>query len=238
MKVFGQGAVNIAGHKVSYGLLAAVAGIAGAVLIFIQMRNAGSSIGAGSTPATGYTDAQGNVYDANGNLISAAAPASGSASGADWQSAFSALSSQISALNFGTSSAPSMSAPSSPAAVAASAGYANYATQWGNTGAQTGPANAQPGEPQPTVSQPKPSYAQQGTGGGPPIAAGYSGYAAPIRATYQVTSPSYQLVQGRKRVTIPAQATSVQEVNPPGSTAQMNEAATGYVLTSAYGAGL
>ena len=142
MKLFGQGAVNIAGHKVSYGLLAAVAGIAGAVLLFIQMRNSGSSVGAGSSPAGGYTDAQGNTYDANGNLLSSAGSSS---SGADWQSAFSALSSQIGALSGGTSAAPSMAAPASPSSVPAASGYANYSTQWGNTGAQTGQPGAIPG---------------------------------------------------------------------------------------------
>lgn len=50
MSILGQGSVNIVGHKVSYGLLAASAGIAGAILLVIQLRRSQSSVGGGSVP--------------------------------------------------------------------------------------------------------------------------------------------------------------------------------------------
>lgn len=106
MSIFGPGAVTIAGHKISYGLLAAGAGIAGAVLLVIQMRSQGGSIGSGTSSAGTYTDQYGNVYDANGNLI-AAAPI---------QTDFSGIAAPVAGPSSPTTSAPSVSLPAPTAA--------------------------------------------------------------------------------------------------------------------------
>lgn len=215
MSVFGQGAIDIGGRKISYGLLAAGAGIVGAILLVIQMRKAQSGVGAGVSPSP------------NTSLDPSLQPGS---SGNDISSGLAALSQQIAGLNNQTAQ-PSASAASSPGQVAAAAGYQNYSTQWGNTGARTAPTLAQPSNQPaaPVVTPPKASY---------------STYVVPTRVTRYISVPVTRPAGSRAFPYSPSAVgptsteIAVQEVNPPGSTAQQNVDATGYVLTSQYGAGL
>jgi hypothetical protein len=91
----GQTAFTVAGHKLPYGAIAAIAGVAGVGIVLYARAHGAPVASVGTTGSGTYTDAFGNTYDANGNLVSGAG---GSTFGPDYSASLSNLSQQISDL--------------------------------------------------------------------------------------------------------------------------------------------
>lgn len=103
--MFGGGGVTIAGHHVSYALLAVLLSVPVAGLAIYQFRSGalGSGVTTGTSAGGFSVDANGNIIDANGNIIGQAGGASVAGGGSGGTSsasdaALSGLSAQIGAL--------------------------------------------------------------------------------------------------------------------------------------------
>jgi hypothetical protein len=116
MKLFGAGGGGfmVAGHHVSYGLLAVLLSVPVAGLAIYQFRS--GAIGAAAAPNTGTgttsVDAYGNILDSNGNVIGTATGAAGAGGGGASDAALAALNGQVGSL---TALLQGMSAYSQPA---------------------------------------------------------------------------------------------------------------------------
>jgi hypothetical protein len=160
MSIFGPGGVAIAGHHVSYGLLAVLLSVPVAGLAIYQFRSGAIGGGASSGSGAPSVDANGNILDSNGNPIGGSSVVGGGGGGGGGASdaALQNLGQQISALAqlFGsTQPYPGQGYAAQPAISYPTNNY--YGTKAADVPAPSGSSTFQP-----TSSTPAPSPASGG----------------------------------------------------------------------------